>query len=191
MTPAAPQPSRRRAATGRAGIPLLPILPLVAAAACGDVAGPGEAPELFGRWDVVRTCGGIFPACHEPEQPTTVAFVQPDSVVVEVAGSVTERHRFRVVEDDATIYGAYDAVHVWADPAGEWTRWMVIRQLTTDSLRLGDDMADGYTMELARQEVPRSSRSSLMKSSGSPARGAGGLVAESGQGRRQSPVENE
>lgn len=135
---------------GPPGIPLLVIVALVTAAACSDVAGPDAAPGLFGRWDVVRTCGGIFPDCFEPDQPTTLALVRPDSAVVEVAGSVAERHRFRIVEDDATIYGAYDAIHVWRDSPGEWTRWMVIRQLSADSLRLADNMHDGYTTELAR-----------------------------------------
>ncbi len=129
---------------------LLATLGLAWVGACGDPAGPDAAPELFGEWDVVRACGGFAGGCYEPERPTTVAFMRPDSVVVEVEDSVAFRYRFMVVEDAATIYGTYDAILVWDDSSEEWTPWRTILHLSADSLRLGDDMYDGFATTLKR-----------------------------------------
>lgn len=149
MTPASPQPVGRVMAPGRRRL-LLMALALASAGGCRDLAGPASTPELFGRWDVVRACGGVAPGCAEPEEPVTITFARPDSAVMEVAGAVAERYRFAVVEDDETIYGTYDAIHVWRETPSQWVRWLTILQLTADSLRLGDNLHDGYTIELAR-----------------------------------------
>ena len=130
--------------------PLLAILALASLSACGEPAGPDGAAELFGQWDVVRACGGFFGSCHEPERPTTFAFTRPDSVVIEVGDSVAFRRRFMVVEDAATMYGTYDAIHVWVASPGEWRPWMTILHLSADTLGLGDNMADGFGTELVR-----------------------------------------
>lgn len=129
---------------------LLATVGLAWAGACGDPAGPEDAPELFGEWDVVRACGGIGGGCYEPERPATVGVLRPDSVVIEIEGAVAFRYRFMVVEDAATIYGPHDAIRVWDDSAEEWTSWMIVLHLSADSLRLGDNMYDGFTTELAR-----------------------------------------
>ena len=130
----------------------LPVLAGCALAGCGEqVASPApEATGLFGEWDLLRACGGIGGGCFEGD--VRLVIQEPDSLFLTGPAIPDMRSRFRVGVDQETIYGIHDVVELWRDDLADWDPWMVLIHLSTDSLRLGDNMYDGYTMELIRSD---------------------------------------
>lgn len=121
--------------------------------ACSEPVAPERTKSLeplLGQGRVRSIiCGGFNPGCLEVHASTLVEFTA-DSMIASANDSTIMAHEFRLIKAAQTIYGTYPSIEVWLEDSNAWRPMFTVFHLSADSLELGDNLFDGYTIYLGR-----------------------------------------
>jgi hypothetical protein len=127
------------------------LIPLLLLLGCSNPAEPRDSTTLepvAGTWQFVRWCGGIAPQCFEGSEHDRLVFSLPDSMIGRAGTANVFAFRVRLDMESDTPHGTKPSIDVFDE--GEWVQFFTVLHLSSDSLELSDNTADGFTSYLRR-----------------------------------------